>query len=93
MAVGVTSVRLGPELEAAIDREATHARRSRSEMLRFLVEEALAMRREGQVKCLTPEHAYVERFDGAVPDLWQGFRVTRDAWNDDLTERIIYEWV
>jgi hypothetical protein len=91
MAEGVTSVRLG-DLAEAVDREAAFARRSRSEMLRFLVEEALAFRRTGMWKPLAPGEGVLERFAGVVPDLGTRYRVTRDEWSKDYAERVIYEW-
>ncbi len=61
-------------------------------MLRMLAEEALAFRRAGQVKRLTADHSFLERFEGPVPDFGSTYRVVRDEWNDELTERVIYEW-
>ncbi len=91
MAEGVTSVRLG-DLTEAVDREAAFARRSRSEMLRYLVEEALHFRRTGMWKPFDAKAGVLERFVGAAPDFGISYRVTRDEWLNDYTERVIYEW-
>lgn len=92
MAEGVTSVRLG-ELTEAVDREAALARRSRSEMIRYLIEDGLAARRTGFVRQLSVDDFYVERFEGCpTPEMGATYRVTRQEWNHEYRERVILEY-
>lgn len=106
MADGVTSVRLG-DLADAVDREAAMARRSRSEMIRFLIEEALAVRQHGLVRqgqggtlqiddeppLPVAPFSFVERFEGcATPELGATYKVTREEWRDDYRERVILDY-
>lgn len=94
MAEGVTSVRLG-DLTEAVDREARLARRSRSEMIRYLIEDGLRMRHPGSLRTADPEAAWIERFDGcATPDWGTTYRVLREAWDENSSPavRTVYEW-
>lgn len=106
MAEGVTSVRLG-DLAEAVDREAALARCSRSKMIRFLIEDGLAIRKNGIVRAsrggtvqIDDEEPlpvdpswYLERFEGCpTPEIGATYKVTRQEWNEDYTERLIYEY-
>lgn len=60
------SVRLG-DLTAAVDHEAALARRTRSEMVRFLIEDALATRQQGMVRYAAAAPVTIQ-VDGAPPE-------------------------
>lgn len=83
------NVRLTPELEAAIAAVAETERRTRSQVIRLLLEEALTQRRQGVWK----PGGYIERFEGAVPEFGTTYRVTEDEWSADFTERVIKAWI
>lgn len=63
------SVRLG-ELTEAVDREAALARRSRSEMVRFLIQDALQMRQRGLLR-YAPAGPVSVQVDDAAPNRFE----------------------
>lgn len=42
---------------------------------------------------LAGEFSIRQRFIGRVPEVGQLYRVITDGWNDDYSERTIFEWV
>lgn len=81
MANDGVSVRLG-DLTEAVDEEARIQRRTRSQTIRILLEDALRLRAEGQVKFSDPAAVFVERFTCATPPLDASYQVLRSEWQE-----------